>query len=53
VEAGGEHALDVAENALDQHEVRLTRGMHEEAHNNVLQVRPSQVRYWRAPTILQ
>jgi hypothetical protein len=44
VETGGERALDVAENALDQREVRLTRGMHEEAHlvNSVLQVRPSQ-----------
>jgi hypothetical protein len=44
VEAGGERALDVAENALDQGEVRLTQGMHEEAHllNSSLQVRPSQ-----------
>jgi hypothetical protein len=44
VEAGGEHALDIAENALDQREVRLTRGMHEEAHllSSVLHVRPNQ-----------
>jgi hypothetical protein len=45
VEAGGERALDVEENVLDQGEGRLTQGMHEEAHllNSSLQVKPSQV----------
>ena len=32
VESGGECALHIEEDALDQHEVRLPGNMHEEAH---------------------
>ena len=32
VESGGECALHIEEDALDQHEVRLSGNMHEEVH---------------------
>jgi hypothetical protein len=37
VKPRGECTLDVVENMLDKRQVRLTRGMHEEAHllNNI------------------
>jgi len=44
VKTGGEGALDVLENALDQREVRLAGIMHEQAYllNSICQIRPCQ-----------